>query len=381
MTALHFETIGEHEKASHYFSKYMRMAGEAPDPDLGLEFVANLRKTDRMLEADRVADVGIRRCDALIVQGVEPGATSAYRQRVRLLLETRQLARADLTLDEISRRDAPSNAYERFEYLPASRARLEAMRNRIGGRDLLLFLHGPSFLNFVPHLDALRDADIATATLGQFPAVEQCISSSLKRHLDIVFISHPDIVDWCGEDLIALLRGDNPPFVVSSHYVASRSRSEFRQQIERLGMESLFIFPVGGPPMPSEPLHFANGNSLACFLPLLVLGKPRRIFLIGADGGAHPDSDKTYFFDSTNAPFDFSLETVERYADEATACDRVCEASFPYIEQLFRCPTPPIYNVCLHSTHQAFPKISAAEAMRMLQVDQAIRPSSNVDVR
>jgi hypothetical protein len=43
-------------------------------------------------------------------------------------------------------------------------------------------------------MNKIADVDFATATLGSFPPVEQQLTKGIRRKLDLLFISHPAMV-------------------------------------------------------------------------------------------------------------------------------------------------------------------------------------------
>jgi hypothetical protein len=181
--------------------------------------------------------------------------------------------------------------------------------------------------------------------------------------------------------------------LLTTHYALSNLQEQgsapehfVSQYDERL----LFAHPAGGPPLPSCPLHFATCNSLSLLLPLAVIGRPKRIFLVGADGGAHPNFKRPYFFyddiDTDGPEQDFLQrpdmlpyrnmperleESNRRLYVDAVNCDRLVLESFRFLEQIFDVPIPPIFTVCPHSAHRAFPRIDAAAAIAMLREHQA----------
>jgi hypothetical protein len=156
--------------------------------------------------------------------------------------------------------------------------------------------------------------------------------------------------------------------------------------VARYDERLLFAQHAGGPPLPSRPLHFQHSNSLGLLLPLLVLSRPRRIFLVGADGGGHPRMKRPYFFyedvDKESGQQDFLErpdllsyqgnperleETNRRLRVEAISSDETLRRTLLFIEGIFDVPIPPIYNVCPHSSHVAYPRIDVETAMAMLR--------------
>ena len=185
-----------------------------------------------------------------------------------------------------------------------------------------------------------------------------------------------------------------PNLVVANHYALSGlselgvSEKEFVAQHDN---RLLLVHSDGGPPLPSRPLHFENGPSVSWLIPLLLFARPRRIFLLGADGGSNPSfSKRPYFYyddydadveprEFLNRPGMISFKGLPRKLDEynrrqhinAVNGDRVIDFAFRSLEANFGIQVPPIFNVCPHSTHRIFPRIDIDDALAKLADDRA----------
>jgi tetratricopeptide (TPR) repeat protein len=281
--------------------------------------------------------------------------------------------------------------FARPEYLPRSPERLARLRRLIEGRDALLLLQGPSLADFAAQAGRVADRDFVAATLGHFPPVDETLFKCTGRHVDLVVLSHPSVLQAWYADYVRFLDRPGPGMLLGSRYALSGLAELGADQsgfLRRYDDRLLLVEPVGGPPLPSRPLHFEHGGSLALTLPVLLLGRPRRVFLFGADGGASSESataKRPYYYyedvDSDTPSHDFERRpgmmvykgrpdrlavANERFRIDAINNDRVMRFALQCLEAIFEVPIPPIYNACPHSTHQLFPRITCSEAMALL---------------
>lgn len=358
------------------------------------EYARSLTATGRASDAAGVIETALQRH-----RSVSPEKGTAdweLAQRAEALL----LHDAGRTDDEIavlrSIRGAAGRTsadYARPEYLPSTPDRLGRLEEIVKGRDVVIFLQGPSFADFAALMNELVDVDFAAATLGTFPPVEEQLRRHLGRGTDLLTFTHPTTVrTWYAELQEFLTRPDHN-LVLSTHYAVSslqEQRSSAGEFVARHDQRLLFAYPAGGPPVPSRPLHFETCSTLSFMLPVIVLGRPKRVFLVGADGGAHPNFRRPYFYyddiDAQGPVQDFLQrpdmlayrnrperlqEANRRLQIDAVHCDRFVLESFRFLEHVFGVPIPPVFNVCPHSAHQAFPRIDAVAAVAMLREGQA----------
>ncbi len=354
------------------------------------EYARCLKACGHDSKAAAIIDVAVKRCHAMAaVSGGGENLEIVQREEALLLHEAGRIDHELAVLSAIGEgggRASPN--YARPEYLPATPVRLRRLQRLVASRDLVIFLQGPSFADFAAHMDEIAETDFVAATLGSFPPVEQQLRQHLGRGADLLLFTHPSTVrSWYAELREFLTRpADNllltTVYALSNLHELGIDQAEFiRQHDERL----LFAYPAGGPPLPSRPLHFEALNSLAFALPLLVLARPRRVFIVGADGGGHPRLKRPYFFydeiDAHGPEQDFLArpdmlpyknmpdrlqEANRRLQVAAVNCDRVVSASLRFLQHVFHIPTPPIFTVCPHSTHRAFPRIEYEAAIAML---------------
>ncbi len=365
--ARHFRRIGDPARAISLFRQALSVSPKLFNQDLLIEYVTTLRSTGATEAARQAADTGILRCESGLKKVTNSeSATKMQRQMSRLLIESGQYDRFFTLVSQIRQIRGGGANFSAKEYFVDSALRLRLLRERIHGRDLMLFLQGPSYLDFEPYLSAIKDRNVASAALGDFRAVEQTLSTKWGKHLDAIFVSHPDIAYACDKTISELSQLQDGPHLITSEFAVSRASSLFQESIKKMGLKAVQLHPTCGPPMPREPLHFISGNSLAVFLPFLCVLNPARIFLVGADGGAHPERGQLYFSDGRmeRAGLD---ETLRRYVLEANECDTIWKSTIPFLKAFFDLRIPPIYNICMHSSYRAFPRIDNEEASLLLR--------------
>ena len=239
-------------------------------------------------------------------------------------------------------------------------------------------------------MSKIADIDFATTTLGSFRPEEQELTKGIGRKLDLIFISHPATVHaWFSELQDFVTRSSRNLFLTTQYALSSLSELGTSEGdfIARHSSRVMYVYPQAGPPHPSRPLHCEHGNSLAVLIPLLLLRRPKRIFIFGADGGSNPVFNKRPYFYNDDIDLDqpqqeFSQrpkivstkgrpeqlrEGNRRMRADAINADRVIKWALQVLNVVFDVPIPPIFNVCPHSTHAVFPRIDCDTAISMLR--------------
>jgi tetratricopeptide (TPR) repeat protein len=386
----HLEQLNFAE-AAKYFERIIETHPQARDkPETSRDYARCLKACGQEGKAADEIKIGLERCRVLAAGASGEAWELVKREEALLLREAGRIEGELAALDSI-RQSCPSGGpdFGRPEYLPATADRLARLRDVINSRDLVIFLQGPSLADFASSMNEIAGVDFATATLGSFPPVERELRLYLGRGADLLIFTHPATVRSWYPELQEFLTRPSSNLVVTTHYAISNLQERgivAEEFVERYNERLLFAHPAGGPPVPSRPLHFETGNTLSFLLPLVVIGRPKRIFLIGADGGAHPNFKRPYFFyddiDADGPEQEFLRrpdmlpyrnmperlqETNRRLRLDAVHCDRLVLESFRFLEHVFDVPIPPIFTVCPHSTHRAFPRIDAAAAIAMLR--------------
>lgn len=391
------ETVGkyfllqlDYVRATKYYDRLFTVdPGAWANPVACRHYSECLSHTDRKAEAEVVIARAIDRCRDIVAQSDGEGREAMLREQARLLSDA---GHADESVDVLRSIQATATKvdYMRPEYLPETPARLTLLRELVEGRDLLILLQGPSFSDFAAHAHQIAGQDFVSATLGAFPPVEDVLVKETGRYADLVLLAHPSLLQaWHGEFTQFLERPASNMLLTTRYALSSlvdlgESEAEF---VDKHDARLLFVEPSGGPPLPSKPLHFEDGGSLALILPLLLQGRPRRIFLFGADGGATQNTNKRpyFFYDNIDSEgpeesfvdrpgvvsFKRRPERLEeanrRWRIDAINNDRIITFALKCQETIFDIPIPPIFNVCPHSTHAIFKKIDCTTAIKMLK--------------
>jgi tetratricopeptide (TPR) repeat protein len=381
----------DHAKAAGYFERLFVLDPNArQDPQTMRRYAAALRGCGRSDEARMLVDAALDRCRTRAAKADRDEWEKVRREEALLLLEAGRRAQAEAALRSI--REAVNGAgprYDRPEYLPATARQLARLAEMVGSRDVLILLQGPSYADFIARMDAFADIDCAIATLSAFPPIEQSLTQ-IKRQVDILLITHPSSIRSWRAEFDEFLRRPACNLVLTTRYALSglfESGIDEGEFIVRHDKRLLFAHHQHGPPLPDSPLHFETGNSLTLLLPLLLLGRPRRIFIFGADGGANPHFRKRpyFYYDDYDAGAaaqsflsrpdvvsfrglpDRLEEANRRFYIDAVDADRVLEAAMLSLAAVFNVPMPPIFNVCPHSSHRLFIRIDIEEALARLR--------------
>jgi tetratricopeptide (TPR) repeat protein len=391
------------ETSARYFYDELKFAaalrsfdlllGRSPDtfnnPGTCREYARCLRACDRDGNAAAIIRRGLDRCEVIARLSEGENWELIKREEVLLLLEAGEPNKAEAVLQLIrDRADVSAPNYNRTEYLPSTPERLRRLEALVRSRDVIVFLPGPSFADFASRLSDVADLDFATAGVNSFPPVEEKLLDHMGRGLDLLTISHPAMVDSWKPELHEFLCRPTLNLLLTTSYALSGLPKLAGDDgfISRHDDRLLFAYPAGGPPLPSRPLHFAAVNTLNLMMPLLVLARPRRIFLVGADGGGHPRYNRPYFFyddiDREGSEQDFLQrphqlgfkgrparleEANRRLRVDAINSGNLTRDCFVFLQALFGFPIPPVFNVCPHSAYEAFPRIDCDTAIAMLR--------------
>jgi tetratricopeptide (TPR) repeat protein len=295
---------------------------------------------------------------------------------VPILLALGRRDEAIKTAQRVADQGQPSTySFPESIYLAEPLKRIEYFESVIAGRDVVILAHGPSIRSLEERIGELAGQDICYASLNQFPQVEERILSKIGEHLDLVMVGNPQSFEDHEEKIHEFLSRDEDNIFAGSHYATTFIQIDrFSDKAFKETFDSKLIYfdcQHYYPPTLIRPLHFAAGNTLSVLIPFLLLGKPRRIFFFGADGGGDPASnDGAYFFsESPDGETDRKrvAETFRRLRLDARDFDQNIEAAMILVSAMYRVPIPEIFNVCLDSAHQTFPMISCDDALEMLK--------------
>jgi tetratricopeptide (TPR) repeat protein len=362
------------------------------------QYAICLNACGRAAEAADMITAGLESCRELAAASKNEAWQVLKREESLLLWEARRFQEADAALRPIREACAgTSPCYDRSEYLPDTRARVQHLSEIVGSRDVFVMAQGPSFAQFAERMQEFTGFDFAIATLNSFPPIEDELSKRLGRTADVLLLTHPgSIQSWYGE-FAAFLDRPSRNLVATTRYALSAlselgiNEDEF---VARHDNRFLLVVADGGPPLPARPLHFESGSTLSLLMPLLLFGRPKRIFLFGADGGANTDRCKRpYFFyddyDRGAPPQPFLerrdmvsftgrperlQEADRRFYINAVNADRIMAAALRNLDIVFGISAPPIFNVCPHSSHTLFPRIDIDTALEELAAGGCSEP-------
>jgi tetratricopeptide (TPR) repeat protein len=394
--AQHFLNNLDYQRAARYYERLFVSVPEAfDDPVLCRNYARCLRKEGRPAQARRVLEKALESCQSTARRKSGEDLALDVRERGLLFFEAGQADDAATEWRKAAGIAGPAPDFERAEYLPATPTRLQRISDVIGGRDLFVMLQGPSFADFAARADEFASFDFAVATMNSFPPVEEELVRRVGREVDLLLISHPGTIQAWHDELEHFLSRPSRNLLATTRYALSGLEEFDTDQdafIKRHDERLLIFEPHGGPPIPPRPLHFESGSpTVALLIPLLLFGKPRRVFLFGADGGAHPKFEKrAYFFhddhDAKGPPQTFLNrpdmvsfkdnpdrlhEANRRLRVNAVNADRIMATALRTLEMTVGLAVPPIFNVCPHSAHELFPRIGIDAALSILRSDPA----------
>ncbi|EWY42822.1 hypothetical protein N825_00985 [Skermanella stibiiresistens SB22] len=391
--ARYFRYNRDFERAAGLFRRMVELDGRVTfRPDFCRDYAECLRETGHADEALRIAALGLEIYGKMKREAPHETWEWLSVLQADILLQAGVRDKAAEVLRSIPMlRPTSGSPYGRSDYLPDTGARLERFRRIVENRDVVVALQGPSLAMLEERIDELADLDIRYATVSIFPPVEDRVLARIGRQVDILSILNMAVTRSWYDELTAFLTRTTPNLLITQPYALGTLTEHGTTQAEFLARydERLLYAPANaGPGFPSRPLHVHASNTLSGFLPALVMGRPRRIFIFGADGGGSPEvSRRPYFFyadintDETEVAEDFLTrpdmidyrgrpdrlnEVNRRLMVDAINCDKFLDLSLMTLRESLGVPTPPIYNVCPHSVYGLFPRINVDEAIAML---------------
>jgi tetratricopeptide (TPR) repeat protein len=381
------------EKAAGLFRRVMELDGSATlRPEFCRDFAECLRETGQQDEALRIAALGLEIYGRMKREAPQETWEWLSVLQADILLQAGVRDKAAEVLRSMPALRPPAGApYDRSEYLPDTAARLDRLRRIVENRDVVVALQGPSLAMLEERIDKLAGLDIRYATVNVFPPVEDRVLARIGRQVDILSVLNMAITRSWYDELSAFLTRPTPNLLITQPYALGSLTEHGTTQAEFLARydERLLYVPANaGPGFPSRPLHIQANNTFSGLLPALVMGRPRRIFIFGADGGGSPEvARRPYFFytdidtDEGKPAEDFLTrpdmidyrgrpnrlnEANRRLMIDAVNCDKCLDLSLMTLREALGVPIPPIYNVCPHSAYRLFPRIDADEAFAML---------------
>jgi tetratricopeptide (TPR) repeat protein len=341
-----------------------------------LSYGVALLESGRHAEASENFRAAMRACDRLMETAEPVQQISLGGIKTRILHAAGDHDSARQMLERLSDLLPPEEYYYKDgEYLPDTPSRIRYLENIVGGRDVAVLLQGPSLNDVRPYAGQLAALDVCFASVNKFHTVEEQILLPQRRRLDVVLSANPHDFRLLPDHFTDFLDRDDENLLITSEYAMHRLPPHLLPSDDFVGRydRKLIYFNSGKPYIatPIDPLHFVMpGNSLSVLLPMLVLGRPRRIFLFGADGGGQEDQTGPAYFTATGGPAEQKQrnreEGLRRFRNEAWVCDRNTDIAMQAMSTLHYVPVPPIFNCCPGSSHKAFEKITVEQGLSML---------------
>ena len=246
------------------------------------------------------------------------------------------------------------------------------LQARVAGRDLFVFGFGPSAAEVTARREDVASLDFASMTLSNFPIIEDSILRPIGKRMDLVCVSHltvlknqaPAIREW----FFAVPNATLIVPVFLREYAAMTGGPDFLlDQSDHLFWYDCFHELL--PPSPVDPLHFPAINTLISTLGVAMLALPRRIFLFGFDGqikGNDSQRPESLYFnehhEQYHTPWRKDLE-ARRFTQlwlwwDSLRFNEFAPVVLRHVALLFDLPLPPIYNVCVDSALDTFPRIT-----------------------
>ena len=254
--------------------------------------------------------------------------------------------------------------------------RIERLQSIVRGRDIVVFAHGASLQIMEQRIEEFAGLDICYIGMNRFVPTEEYLLKKIGAELDVIAITPPQRINEMMPHILEFLRRSKKNMLLTSGYAleVSMPPNPSRDAVEQEFDEKLIYYDSGGqwPASPQDPLHVIASNTLSVVLPFAVIGKPRRIFLIGADGYIVPDSEGPSHFKKNTKEFVYcDSGDLEAKFDEILSRDTfefngTWETNVEAFAALYDTDVPPFFNVGPGSQIAITPKISLDECLELL---------------
>lgn len=241
-----------------------------------------------------------------------------------------------------------------------------SLRKNIQNKNLIILASGPSLAllgDFTIKLEADEKKDLRFFGFNTVPIIEEYLSELKLSDLDIVCMSHPQVVKRHEKWLFSFL--NRPNKILCLPKTALSESKNLSEKIKTLMPQALLYSSESNhPPCAQEPLHFPPINTLMHVLPLSILGLPRKIFLFGCDGII---TDKSHFRieDRRYALEDYNPREMAQWLRKDTfVFDEMIHPLIKTCSRVWGVPIPPIFNCFENSGHNSFEKIGSERFSR-----------------
>ena len=274
-------------------------------------------------------------------------------------------------------RSPDSYHYDPKLYLVNTPKRIDRLRRIVGGRDILIFCHGPTITNMDNWWTKFQQFDTCLFGVNKFSVFETGFLKASNRQIDVNIRSHHQDIKPSIDQIEAFLTRPDENVMFTAHWATNKISGAGidRVALEAQYDEKLIYFAAAEgwlSASPNQPLHMKQGNALSTFLTMATIGKPRRIFVFGADGGVDATKSESTHYGANSEEFRLKVDTEKRATMSATL--KVDAAMFDIYspinllatEYLFDLEPPKIYNVSPGSALKSLPCIDYAQAYRLM---------------
>src|SRR5215471_13066757 len=172
--AQHFLYDLDYEKAAKYYERLLKLHPSMWDNFVICRHYATcLQKIARAQEAAQIIATALESCRRAAERAKGEGLELIKREEALLLLQAGRADESFATLQSIQGIAAQVPRYDRVEYLPRTRERLQRLAQIVDARDVFVLLQGPSFATFAARLHEFAGFEFAVATLNSFPPIER----------------------------------------------------------------------------------------------------------------------------------------------------------------------------------------------------------------
>jgi len=160
--AQHFLYDLDYEKAAKYYERLLKLHPSMWDNFVICRHYATcLQKIARAQEAARIIATALESCRRAAERAKGEGLELIKREEALLLLQAGRADESFATLQSIQGIAAQVPRYDRVEYLPRTRERLQRLAQIVDARDVFVLLQGPSFATFAARLHEFAGFEFA----------------------------------------------------------------------------------------------------------------------------------------------------------------------------------------------------------------------------
>jgi hypothetical protein len=245
------------------------------------------------------------------------------------------------------------------------------LQGMVAGRDLFIFGNGPSLAEASSRREEIASLEFVPMTMSSFQIAEEALLHPIGKRVELVCMTHPTMATNQGAAIAKWFSRVPNSILAMPLWAQEVAAASGKPQVLLKDSPHLFWYDSIGEhlPSPAEPLHVPALNTLLCALSVGILARPRRIFLFGFDGkikGQDSLKPDALYFQEHHAGYHMTRReepNIRQYTMTSLWWDSMLfnETAAVTLRQtalLFNLPQPPIYNVCVDSALDPFPRIS-----------------------